>query len=168
MWHSFTLWWSSMSSEKGQTQMKYRLQNCMEFIPISYLLISLNFNEQSHWAPFTVKVRNEPSNLINRYAKNTSNRSLESVRDNGIIRIQCEPKIRNERNPLSRWILDIYKFSSASEPIENMVIDPDFCDNRDYQAHLERISDFLLVGEGVWWHREEDTGDFVFHDGDGE
>ena len=32
------------------------------------------------------------------------------------------------------------------------------------QAHLERISDYIACGAGIWWHRE---GDFiVFHDGD--
>ena len=37
---------------------------------------------------------------------------------------------------------------------------------RVWQCHLERISDFLLVGEGRWWHRE---GNFVvFHDGEND
>ena len=36
----------------------------------------------------------------------------------------------------------------------------------EYQAHLERISDFLLPGEGVWWSR--DLRGVVFHDGEGE
>ena len=35
---------------------------------------------------------------------------------------------------------------------------------RVYQAHLERISDFLYCGQGVWWHREEEN--IIFHDGD--
>ncbi|XP_057299509.1 uncharacterized protein LOC130630131 [Hydractinia symbiolongicarpus] len=35
---------------------------------------------------------------------------------------------------------------------------------RDYQAHLERIGDFLVCGIGVWWHGE--NGKFVFHDGE--
>ena len=42
------------------------------------------------------------------------------------------------------------------------------CSDTDYQAHLERLSDYLLTGEGVWWHRDSDTGDFVFHDGESE
>ena len=33
-----------------------------------------------------------------------------------------------------------------------------------YQAHLERISDYLLPGEGVWWHRDEESCSIVFHD----
>ena len=29
-----------------------------------------------------------------------------------------------------------------------------------WQAHLERISDFLLPGEGVWWSQDEDFVEF--------
>ena len=35
-----------------------------------------------------------------------------------------------------------------------------------WQAHLERISDFLLVGKGVWWN-ECDNGDIHFFDAKG-
>ncbi|VDI29311.1 Hypothetical predicted protein [Mytilus galloprovincialis] len=31
------------------------------------------------------------------------------------------------------------------------------------QSHLERISDYILPGEGVWWHMED--GNMIFHDG---
>ena len=33
-----------------------------------------------------------------------------------------------------------------------------------YQAHLQRISPFLLLGPGVWWSNNE--GGYKFHDGD--
>ena len=42
------------------------------------------------------------------------------------------------------------------------------CTKLEYQAHLERISDYFLPGEGIWWYEDKDTGNFVFHDGDGE
>ena len=35
-----------------------------------------------------------------------------------------------------------------------------------YQAHLERISDYLLVGPGVWW--KEMSGGIMFLDGSSE
>ena len=35
-----------------------------------------------------------------------------------------------------------------------------------WNAHLEKIADFLLPGELVWWHTEGD--DVVLHDGDDE
>ena len=33
---------------------------------------------------------------------------------------------------------------------------------REWQAHLQEISDFLLEGEGVWWHKDGD--EVEFHD----
>ena len=35
-----------------------------------------------------------------------------------------------------------------------------------WQAHLERISDFLLVGKGIWWN-ECENGDIQFFDAKG-
>ena len=37
---------------------------------------------------------------------------------------------------------------------------------RPCQAHLERICDFLLVGEGIWWRRCQ-NGDIEFLDAEG-
>ena len=36
----------------------------------------------------------------------------------------------------------------------------------DFQAHLERIPEYLIEGE--WWHYDNETNEVVFHDGDGE
>ena len=36
---------------------------------------------------------------------------------------------------------------------------------RSWQAHLERISDFLLSGQGGWW-LEQENGDVEFLDGE--
>ena len=36
----------------------------------------------------------------------------------------------------------------------------------DWQSHLERISDFLVFGENVWWEKTEfgvDFFDYVLH-----
>jgi len=33
-------------------------------------------------------------------------------------------------------------------------------DSSKWQAHLERISDFLLPGEGVWWSQDDDFVEF--------
>ena len=38
------------------------------------------------------------------------------------------------------------------------------CGKELFQAHLERIADFVLPGAGVWWHVENNT--IIFHDGD--
>ena len=36
------------------------------------------------------------------------------------------------------------------------------------QAHIERISDYLLCGEGIWWHHNPKYNDIIFHDGKDE
>ena len=54
-----------------------------------------------------------------------------------------------------------------SLPLKTLVWEG-MCSEHDYQAHLKRISDYLLIGEGIWWHQETDTGYLVFHDGDAE
>jgi len=38
--------------------------------------------------------------------------------------------------------------------------------SRSWQIHLERISSFLLCGEGVWWQKVGST--YRFFDGDGD
>jgi len=34
-----------------------------------------------------------------------------------------------------------------------------------FQAHLERLSDYLLCGEDIWWRFERNSQEIVFHDG---
>ena len=31
---------------------------------------------------------------------------------------------------------------------------------REWKAHLQETSDFLLKGKGVWWHKDNDEVDF--------
>ena len=122
----------------------------------------------SHTAEAVYETLVEATDYVQQCFDYIGESGMESIGDNGIVRIQCEQRIQNERNPMTHWISDISKFSTACAPVSNTVIYSGFCDSRDYHAHLERISDFLLVGEGVGWHRDTDTGDFVFHDGDAE
>lgn len=34
-----------------------------------------------------------------------------------------------------------------------------------WQAHLERISPFLLAGKGIWWDEAQDGSRYIFFDG---
>ena len=47
----------------------------------------------------------------------------------------------------------------------NTVFTKEWTQRSDFQAHLEKISDYLLMGEGIWWHDE--NGNIVMHDGAG-
>ena len=103
-------------------------------------------------------------------SNSTSSRKLDHVRDNSIVRLQCEAKVHEQTSPTinTEWRSKISKFDKAVGPTKNTRIHEGMCSPRVYQAHLERISDYLLPGEGVWWHEDDDTGDIIFHDGDGE
>ena len=37
-------------------------------------------------------------------------------------------------------------------------------DKRLFQLHLERIADYLSIGEGKRWHHDEKTNENIFHD----
>ena len=37
-----------------------------------------------------------------------------------------------------------------------------------YRAHLEKILDYIAIGPGIWWHKDDTTGNTVFHDGPDE
>ena len=37
-----------------------------------------------------------------------------------------------------------------------------------FQLHLERVSNYLTSGEGIWWHHRVSTNEIEFHDGDNE
>ena len=101
---------------------------------------------------------------------NTSDRKLNHVRDNSIVRLQAEAQVKEATSQVvnTDWQSKISKFDKAVGPIENTRIYPGLCTKRELQAHLERISDYLLPGEGVWWYECPETGDYIYRDGDGE
>ena len=35
---------------------------------------------------------------------------------------------------------------------------------RLFQLHLERIANYLSIGDGKWWHHNIKTNEIVFHD----
>lgn len=49
---------------------------------------------------------------------------------------------------------------------KNSVIPHSWCNSNSsqYQAHLERIGDYLVPGPGIWW--QETSNGFEFFDGD--
>ena len=59
----------------------------------------------------------------------------------------------------------IGKYAETLPPSQNTIFTKDEIDCFGYLAHLERISDFLLRGEGVWWHFGDVSKCIIFHDG---
>ena len=56
----------------------------------------------------------------------------------------------------------IKKVSECLPAKKNTVFDISWQNRSDFQAHMEKLSDFLLPGHGVWWHFDDDS--IVMHD----
>ena len=83
--------------------------------------------------------------------KSTSNNHPNYVIENIIQRVQIEGECEyKEQNKIEES--DIHKLSAAFGRRKNTIFSTTFMDEQalQYQAHLERIGDFLLPGEGVW------------------
>ena len=50
-------------------------------------------------------------------------------------------------------------------PYECTKFSPEFVNRDDFQAHIERLGDYMLCGKGVWWHL--DGNSIIMHDGEG-
>ena len=58
---------------------------------------------------------------------------------------------------------ELSKLSQALLPKKNTVIPHDWLkySSSHYQAHLERIEDYLLEGPGIWWRHTENGVEFL-------
>ncbi|XP_044166005.1 uncharacterized protein LOC122949994 [Acropora millepora] len=85
----------------------------------------------------------------------TSSRRPGEIITPGIIRMQAEMKSEEnqQRNSVKEQESQLRKLARCLTPPENTVIPHRVILKypQAYQAHLERISDFLYCGEGVWW-----------------
>ena len=102
----------------------------------------------------------------------TSSRAPDHIIINSIIRMQAEMKIGNgerENSSYAKKESEISKFNKVTPRPGNSTFQAQMLSKGYYyQAHLERISDYIAVGPGIWWHKDEATGNIVFHDGPDE
>ena len=84
--------------------------------------------------------------------RSTSNQHTSNIITNLLVRMHYEQK-RSETNPLQEQESEVFKLAKSLPAKINTVITFDWMENSSihYQAHLERISDYLLHGPGVWW-----------------
>ena len=103
-------------------------------------------------------------NHIKRITGSTSNYHPEQIIPNLLVRLQAENEMHLHANDASQQQAEITKLAEVLPPNTNTSIPLRLIKNhsRDWQAHLQCISDFLVEGEGVWWERNEDK--IVFHD----
>ena len=85
----------------------------------------------------------------------TSRRRPGEIITPGIIRMQAEMKSEEnqQRDSVKEQESQLRKLARCLTPPENTVIPHRVILKypQAYQAHLERISDFLHCGEGIWW-----------------
>ena len=85
---------------------------------------------------------------------------------NILIRIQAESQAI--KHTLRKQESEVRSLASTLAPPQNTKISKQWIERHQHawQTHLERIADFLLCGEGVWW---QDNGDSIeFFDGPDE
>ena len=90
----------------------------------------------------------------------TSSREANHIIENGILRCQMEMK---ERKPFQALESKISKRAKGCLQYPDTVFDTKIQRSHHFKAHLEKIADFLLPGQGVWWDWK--GKDLVFFDG---
>ena len=88
--------------------------------------------------------------------KNTSNQRTNHIVTNILVRMNCEERRRNSTDTVQMQEKEVSKLARCLPPNKNTKENSSV----HYQAHLERISDFLLPGPGVWWQYIEDGVEF--------
>ena len=103
---------------------------------------------------------------LRRISENTTNRQAKYICENAVLRFTYHQSMKEDS--FSTQDSTIKKQAQLLPPGQNSTIQPHIAVKRPVllQAHLERIVDFLIPGEGVWWHWEENN--LIFHDGPNE
>ena len=107
-------------------------------------------------------------NTIKEITKRTSNGHANHIIPNSLLRIQAENMTKEKPMPVISKHSIIGKYAETLPPPDNTSFAHSEINSNEYQAHLERISDFLLPGEGIWWHYDDEIMSIVFHDGKDE
>ena len=126
--------------------------------PIVYRLVALR--------SVNSELQERMFNTCNDITLTTSNRHTSGILNNILIRVQSEAKVVN--TTLQRHDGEVRSLASSLKPFTNTQFTATWINNHQniWQAHLERISDFLLCGPGIWW---KDHGNHVeFFDGPDE
>ncbi|CAG2220767.1 unnamed protein product [Mytilus edulis] len=99
---------------------------------------------------------------LRRISENTSNRQPKTVCDNAVLRFTCQQSSKQDSIYIQESIIQKLAKQIQAKP---RTLIPSTILKRPIllQSHLERISDYILPGEGVWWHMED--GNMIFHDG---
>ena len=106
-------------------------------------------------------------NAVTNITRANSSNKPGHIIGNVFLRIQAEKKMGayQSENTLPKQQAHISKHAKSLPSLGNTVVPFSTITSHSssWQAHLERISDFLVVGKGVWW-TSNDEGDVEFFD----
>ncbi|XP_070549540.1 uncharacterized protein [Ptychodera flava] len=96
-------------------------------------------------------------NRIRRVTKATSSKRPGGIIGNAMVRLDAEEEITRERDSSQITESDISKIAKQLPKRPNTTIPAETISRRPtlLQSHYERIADFLMQGEGVWWQRND-------------
>lgn len=103
---------------------------------------------------------------VKQIAKSVTNRQPSNIIPTLLLRLQARQLTGDLSSSLQCGESRVKQAALAVPNFSGTVITDDFLESRSssWQAHLERISSFLLCGEGVWW--EKVSSGYKFFDGD--
>lgn len=101
-------------------------------------------------------------------ARCTTNRKPENVIPSIMLRLQAKQLNGKLSSTFEAAETEVRKVAKNVPEFERTCISSSFINSRSYswQAHVERISHYLVLGEGKWWQKNESSDSFTFFDGD--
>ena len=94
---------------------------------------------------------------IKEITKRTSSGHANHVIPNSLLRMQAENMMREKPKPVITQNSTIKKYAATLPPPPNTSFHAHEINSYySYQAHLERIADFLIPRENIWWHIDSD------------
>lgn len=97
-----------------------------------------------------------------------SNRHPQNVLYSAVLRLQAKATFRNGMDTLQQADSIVGRAGANVPAYTGMVLTKEFIKNRErsWQAHLQRISHYLIHGRGTWWKEIEEG--YKFLDGDND
>lgn len=85
--------------------------------------------------------------------------------DNAVLRFTIQQKINSNPDTIKKQDSVISHQAKLLDKRSNSIFKEEFIQKNPllFQAHLERIADFMLAGEGIWWSKNGE--DVEFFDG---
>ena len=107
-------------------------------------------------------------NTLKNICRATSSYHPGQIIGNIFVRLQAEQQLKANQADVSKQQKHVSKLASALPPFGNSKFSTSFLieHSSSWQAHLEKISDYILPGKGVWWNKS-DEGCMEFFDAEG-